>query len=118
VLEVVETILIIIEGLIIMANTHPIPLEEQRIIWIARSLSRLKILERERIQLARSVKDQNDPQFIIDHKENLSDQYEILEELFKQISRYLETHGTAKTLASKTLREIVSTLVCQSCGEV
>jgi uncharacterized membrane protein len=111
VLEVVETILMIIGGLI-MVNKHPMSLEEHRIRWIVRSLSRLKVLKHERIQLTRSVKFTDDPQFIADHDKYISLQYEILEEFFKQISRYLQTQGTVKTLAVQTLREIVSTLVC------
>jgi hypothetical protein len=101
-----------------MADTNPVPLEEQKIIWIARSLSRLKILEHERIQLTRPGKSTNDPEFIEEYERYVTLQYETLEEFFKQISRYLEKHGTAKTLASQTLREIASTLMCQSCGEV
>jgi hypothetical protein len=93
-------------------------LDEQEVMWLTLSLKMLKVLAHESVQLTRSVKDHNDPQFILDHKENLSDQYDILEEFFNRVSRYLETHGTAKTLASKTLQEIVSILVCQNCGEI
>jgi hypothetical protein len=105
-------------GGLIMADTNPVPLEEQRIIWIARSLSRLKILEHERIQFTRSAKSTDDPQFIADHKRYINLQYEILEEFFKQISQYLKNQGTAKTLASQTLQEILSIFVCQSCGKI
>jgi hypothetical protein len=94
------------------------PIEEQEIMWILLSLSMLKVLKYERVQLTRSVKSTDDPQVITDHENCFSLQYDILEEIFKRMPRYLETHGTAKTLAIHTLREIVSTLVCQSCGEI
>jgi hypothetical protein len=101
-----------------MADINPMPVEEQEIMWVKLSLMLLKALEHERIKLTRLVASTNDPQLVRDHRQCVIDQSDILEEFFNRVSKYLEKHGTAKTLASHTLQEILSILVCESCGEI
>jgi hypothetical protein len=101
-----------------MFNKHPMPIGDKEIICAMMSLKVFKLIQQEKVQLTRSGKSIHDPKFIEEYERYVTLQYETLEEFFTQISRYLKTHGTPKTLAKHTLQEILSTLVCESCGEI
>jgi hypothetical protein len=105
-------------GDLTMVNKHVIPLGDQEIMWSMMSLQVLKFIEQEKVQLTRSVTSISNSEYISNHERYVNLQYDTLEEFFTRIFRYLETHGTPKTLASQTLQEILSILVCQSCGEI